>query len=50
MADGPTVTYSVAPISASKNPAEAVKFVAFLDSPAGRAIFEKRGFLVRSNP
>ncbi len=48
--DGPTITYSVAPISASKNPAEAAKFVAFLDSPAGRAIFEKRGFLVRSNP
>ena len=48
--DGPTITYSVAPISASKNPAEAAKFVAFLDSPAGRAIFEKQGFLVRSNP
>ncbi len=47
---GPTITYSVAPISASKNPAEAANFVAFLDSPAGRAIFEKRGFLVRSTP
>ena len=48
--DGPTITYSVAPISASKNPTEAAKFVAFLDSPAGRAIFEKRGFLVRTTP
>ena len=48
--DGPKITYSVAPISASKNPTEAAKFVAFLDSPAGRAIFEKRGFLVRTTP
>jgi molybdate transport system substrate-binding protein len=48
--DGPTITYSVAPISSSKNPAEAARFVAFLDSPAGRAIFEKRGFVVRSTP
>jgi molybdate transport system substrate-binding protein len=48
--DGPPILYSVAPIATSKNAAEASKFVAFLDSPTGRAIFEQRGFLVRSNP
>lgn len=48
--DGPPITYSVAPVATSKQPAEAAKFVAFLDSPEGRAIFEKRGFLIRSGP
>src|SRR5262245_55740096 len=48
--DGPPILYSVAPIATSKHAADAAKFVAFLDSPAGRAIFEKRGFLVRSTP
>ena len=47
--DGPPILYSVAPIAISKNSAQAAKFVAFLDSPAGRAIFEKRGFLVNSS-
>ncbi len=45
--DGPSITYSVAPITSSKHPEAASKFVAFLDSPAGRAIFEKRGFLIK---
>jgi molybdate transport system substrate-binding protein len=45
--DGPPITYSVAPIASSKNPAEAAKFVAFLDSAAGRAIFEKGGFIIQ---
>src|SRR5262245_30962646 len=45
--DGPPILYSVAPIATSKNAAQAAKFVAFLDSPAGRAIFEKRGFVVK---
>jgi molybdate transport system substrate-binding protein len=45
--DGPPITYSVAPIASSKNPAEAAKFVAFLDSAAGRAIFQKRGFIIK---
>jgi len=45
--DGPPITYSVAPIASSKNPAEAAKLVAFLDSAAGRAIFEKRGFIIK---
>jgi len=45
--DGPPITYSVAPIASSKNAAEAARFVAFLDSAAGRAIFEKRGFIIK---
>jgi molybdate transport system substrate-binding protein len=44
--DGPPILYSVAPIATSKRSAEAAKFVSFLDSPAGRALFEKRGFIV----
>ena len=48
--DGPKISYSVAPIATSKDAAQAAKFVAFVDSPSGRAIFEKRGFLVRSVP
>ncbi len=46
--NGPAITYSVAPIAASKHADAASKFVAFLDSPAGRAVFERRGFLIRS--
>jgi molybdate transport system substrate-binding protein len=45
--NGPAITYSVAPIASSKHPSTAAKFVAFLDSPAGYAIFERRGFLIR---
>jgi molybdate transport system substrate-binding protein len=45
--DGPAITYSVAPIAAAKHGEAAAKFVAFLDSPAGRAVFERRGFLLR---
>jgi molybdate transport system substrate-binding protein len=48
--DGPLISYSVAPIATSKNPEQAATFVAFLDSPTGRAIFEKRGFLIVSGP
>jgi molybdate transport system substrate-binding protein len=48
--DGPPILYSVAPVATSKNATQAAKFVAFLDSPTGRAIFEKRGFLVLSSP
>jgi molybdate transport system substrate-binding protein len=46
--NSPEITYSVAPVAASKHPEAAAKFVAFLDSPAGRAVFERRGFLVRA--
>ena len=45
--DGPAIAYSVAPIAASKHGEAAAKLVAFLDSPAGRAVFERRGFLLR---
>jgi len=48
--NGPAITYSVAPIAASKHPETAAKFVAFLDSPAGRSVFDRRGFLIRSTP
>jgi molybdate transport system substrate-binding protein len=44
--NGPEITYSVAPLAASKNPAAAA-FVAYLGGPAGKAVFEKRGFLIR---
>jgi molybdate transport system substrate-binding protein len=43
---GPEIIYSVVPLAASKNPA-ATAFVAYLSGPGGKAVFEKRGFLVR---
>ncbi len=45
--NGPDIVYSVAPVSASKNPKAAEAFVAFLAGPDGRAEFRKRGFIVR---
>ena len=48
VAAGPAITYSVAPIASSKNAAAATTFVAFLASPDGRAVFERRGFLART--
>ena len=48
--DGPPILYSVAPIATSRNAAQAARFVVFLESPTGRAIFEKRGFLIVSSP
>jgi molybdate transport system substrate-binding protein len=42
---GPKITYVVAPLANSKNGAAAEAFVEFLQSPAGKAEFEKRGFL-----
>ena len=48
--DGAPILYSVAPIATSKHAAQAARFVAFLDSLTGRAIFEKRGFLIVSSP
>jgi molybdate transport system substrate-binding protein len=46
--NGPAITYSLAPVAASNHPEAAAKFVHFLDSPAGRAAFERRGFLIRA--
>lgn len=48
--DGPAIRYSLAPIAASKHAEAAAKFVSFLDSPAGRAAFQRRGFLIRPSP
>ena len=45
--NGPEILYSLAPVAASKNPAGAAAFVAFLAGPEGRAEFKKRGFVVR---
>ena len=43
---GSEITYSLARVAASKN-SGAAAFVDFVSGPAGRAAFEKRGFLVR---
>ena len=45
--NGPPVRYSLAPLTGSKQPRAAAAFVAFVDSREGRAVFERRGFLVR---
>jgi molybdate transport system substrate-binding protein len=45
---GPEITYSLARVAASKNPA-APSYVDFLAGSDGRAVFEKHGFLVRSS-
>src|SRR4030095_2638301 len=42
---GPKIVYVVAPLSGSKNLKAAETFVKFLQGDAGRAEFEKRGFL-----
>ncbi len=47
VANGPTISYSVAPIAASKSSA-ARKFVDFLSGNAGRSVFERQGFVVRT--
>jgi molybdate transport system substrate-binding protein len=44
---GPTITYCIAPLSRSKHLPAAAAFVAFVNSREGRAVFERRGFLVR---
>jgi molybdate transport system substrate-binding protein len=43
--NGPKITYVVAPLGAAKNRAAAQAFVTFLRGAAGKAEFEKRGFL-----
>lgn len=45
-AEGPKITYPIAVIKASKNPAEAGKFVKFLESDTAMIAFKKYGFLV----
>jgi molybdate transport system substrate-binding protein len=45
--DGPEIVYSVAALAGSKNRAAAEAFVRFLSGEAGRAEFQRRGFLLR---
>ena len=45
ISDGPPIRYSVAKLAHSRSPA-ARYFVEFLAGPAGRALFERRGFTV----
>ena len=45
VANGPRITYVVAPLANAKNGAAAGSFVKFLGGPAGKAEFERRGFL-----
>jgi molybdate transport system substrate-binding protein len=44
--NGPEITYSVARVAASKS-ASSQAFVSYLAGEAGRAVFRKRGFLVK---
>jgi len=48
--NGPEILYALAPVAASKNPAGAAAFMAFLAGPEGRAEFKNRGFVIRSTP
>ena len=46
-ADGPPISYPVAVLSESGKPQAARRFVAYLESPAGLAVFRKYGFLIQ---
>ena len=48
--NGPKITYVVAPLANAKNRAAAMAFVRFLQGAAGKAEFEKRGFLFLARP
>ena len=45
--NGPAIMYSVAPLTGSRHLPAAAVFVAFVDSRESRAVFERRGFIVR---
>jgi len=45
--NGPEITYSLARVKASTPPA-AQKFVEFIAGPEGRAVFERRGFVIKT--
>jgi molybdate transport system substrate-binding protein len=45
VAEGPKISYPLAVVKESKNPAAAQKFVTYLASPEARAVFAKYGFL-----
>ncbi len=44
---GPVIEYPAALVSASKEPAEARRFLAYLQGPEARRLFEAQGFVVR---
>jgi molybdate transport system substrate-binding protein len=46
-AEGPPISYPVAVLSESGKPQAARRFVAYLESPAGLAVFRKYGFLIQ---
>jgi len=50
VADGPAITYSLAALAGSRNRSQADAFVAYAAGPAGRRVFEKRGFRFRAAP
>ncbi len=45
-ADGPPITYAVAPVIGSRRAEAAAAFVRFLQGPEARAIFTRHGFIV----
>lgn len=45
-ADGPKIAYPIALVKTSAGSAAAKKFLAYLESPEARAVFEKNGFLI----
>ena len=44
-AEGPRIAYPVAAVAGTRHPAEARKFLAYLESPAAAAVFERYGFI-----
>jgi molybdate transport system substrate-binding protein len=45
--EGPAISYPFAVVSESRNPEAARRFLRYLESPAGLAVFRKFGFLVK---
>jgi molybdate transport system substrate-binding protein len=46
-AEGPKISYPFAAVAATRQPDAARRFLAFLESPAALAVFQKYGFLLR---
>ncbi len=49
-ADGPKISYPLALVKDAPQPDAAKKFIAFLDSDAAAAVFQKFGFIARPSP
>jgi molybdate transport system substrate-binding protein len=47
LAEGPKISYPFAALAGSKHQEEARRFLAYLESPAALAVFERYGFLVQ---